>query len=73
MATVNPDKYGHSEEGSHGNTVGGAQHASVSGSEGGRMSAGTEGLGLSSPRQNGSGRNFKMSSDDSVSESGKQA
>jgi hypothetical protein len=76
MASVSGerDKYGKSEEGQCGHEdigSGSPGQRTVSGDEGGNMSAGDR--GLSGPRQNGQGRNFKMSSDDAVSESGKQA
>lgn len=67
------DKYGRIEEGScgHESMANAPGQRTVSGDEGGEMSAGDR--GISGPRQNGQGRNFKMSSSDSVSESGKQS
>jgi len=62
------DKYGRDEEGVCGSKAGTeAGHRTVSGDEGGKMSGGDKGLA------SGKGPNHKMSSTDTVSNSGKQA
>lgn len=65
--TGRKDQYGNVEEGQCGNSLGEAGRRSVSGDEGGECSQGNKGLNP------GGGKNFKMSSSDPVSESGKQA